>query len=185
MEKILLLGDNTIEQFPIELLENGTNSIINAGIKNIGITLYHNDVLPQLQKKVQEIDYIIIQIGITDLISANKEKQINADELIQRFKRMLLDVYHFRASLIILPIFPTQDEKLNQTIKEFNEKLAQECFESEIEFLEIYDLLLDKNDLLKTTYTEDGFNLSYAGYCLVANQITELIKLLNNNNYCM
>ena len=82
-----------------------------------------------------------------------------------------------------MPLFPTQNKNINELIKEYNYFIAQECFETEIEFLDIYDLLLDENDILKPNYTDDGFELNQNAYNLIANQISELINILENQNY--
>jgi len=80
-----------------------------------------------------------------------------------------------------MPVYPTRNNKLNKLIEEYNYELAKHCYECEIDFLDIYELLLDENNLLKESYTNNGLKLNKTGYQVVGNQITEYFHLLENN----
>lgn len=184
MSKILLLGDTQIERFPKFFIENDNNQIINAGIKNIEVLKY-SKILPKIFNKVGTVDYIILQIGLSDLLklNLNKDNKKNILEITDYTKKLIYDLSKKDASLIVLPIYPTRYKELNKKIMEFNDIIARMCYEGEIEFLDIYEIFLDDENLLKSNYTNNGFKLNKTGHLIVANQINEYIRLIEKDYF--
>ena len=142
MSKILLLGDVQTALFPKNLIGTEEDETINLGIKNINVEKYHKFISKKVYKKIKNIDYIIFQIGMNDLLKYIKEKKkIRFFELIYNIKSILLKLEKLDSKLVVQPIYPTKNRQLNSIIEEFNYLLAKECYETNIEFLDIYDIL--------------------------------------------
>ena len=170
MSKILLLGDTFIGEFPKQLLEK--HKVINAGAKNIGVRKYHKKFIPKILKKVQDVDYVVLQIGLTNILNplCDKDNLTGISELIKKIQMLILDIQKIKAPLVILSLSPTNNNALNQVICEFNERLEKECFEAEIDFINIYNLLID------TDLRQNKNGHQY----LVAEQIKDYINILQN-----
>lgn len=182
MSTILLLGDTQIERFPKEYIEKENIQVVNAGIKNIEILSYYN-MLPKIFERIIIEDYTILQIGITNLLNlySRKINQKDIENLVNNTKKIIYSIHKQGTSILVMPVYPTRNNKLNKLIEEYNYELAQHCYESEIDFLDIYELLLDENNLLKESYTNNGLKLNKTGYQVVGNQIKEYFHLLENN----
>lgn len=182
MSNILLLGDTSIEKFPKNYIENESHRVINAGIKNIEIAKY-SMFIPRILEKTKNIDYVVLQLGMTDIININynKDNRKYIDILIEQIKKIIYIISNKNINLIVLPLLPTRNEKLNNQIKEYNYALAKLCYEGVIEFLDIYDMFLDEENLLKIESTNKGIKLNKSGYAIVANQINEYINSFEKN----
>lgn len=183
MSKYLLLGDTLINRFPAELIGNDFNKTLNASYRNIDVLTYHKLIMPKVLGTIEEVDCTILQIGldnIINIIKCNKLESLN--EVIENIKDLIVDVNNHTPRLIVVGICSTRNRKLNEIIKLVNEKLEEECFYMSIDYLNLYDLMLDNNDLLKRNYTTNGIKITENGYRLIANQINEFI-LMNDINY--
>ena len=181
MAKILLLGDSIIAHMPNNLIGNENDEIINAGTENIGIGNCHNYVWPIVSK--QEIDIIVLLIGINNILRPDCDYD-NMESLKDTVKKMINFINELNTPyvhLIVQSVYPTRNEEVNKKIQIFNDKIFEHCYQLEIEYLDIYELLTDKDGLLKETYTNDGIHLNEFGYNLIANQINEEFLMLNDD----
>ena len=155
-------------------------------VKNIEILKYQN-FIPNILKKITKKDYIIYQIGLTDILKQNKNTEYSIEELISQNRKIINEILQSsnitESNLLILPILPTTNPILNNQIIEFNYLIAKNCYETGIEFLDIYELFLDEKNLLKLDYTKNGITLNQNGYKVLASQINGYIQLIENSYY--
>lgn len=183
MSKILLLGDSITAHMPNNLIGNENDEIINAGTENIGIGSCHNYIWPKF--KNQEIDVIVLLIGINNILRPDCDYD-NMESLKDTVKKMINFINELNTPyvhLIVQSVYPTRNEEVNKKIQIFNDKIFEHCYQLAIEYLDLYDLLLDENGLLMEKYTKDGIHPNFDGYNLIANQINELFLMYDNNYF--
>jgi len=181
MAKILLIGDNFTQQFPENFIGDKRDEIINQSFDNIGVATYHKNIWPKISE--EDIDIIVFLLGFNNIINPDIDNdELNTiNDTIEKIKKFINDLSRTDARIILQSLYPTRSEKLNLLIKTVNEKILEHCYGMDIEYLDMYDLLTDKNGLLKENYTTDGIHITNMGYTLIANQINDFIETINKD----
>ena len=63
----------------------------------------------------------------------------------------------------------------NDDIKEINEKLEDYCEDNDITYIDMYDLLKDKDDNFNSKYTKDGLHPNDDGYEVITKELKKYL----------
>ena len=166
---IIFIGDSIIEYYPLQELLGTSKTIVNRGIRGYQTGLLRENLDAHLYGEA--VDQIVLLIGTNDIgkdIPMN-EALNNLESVIQTISR---DYPLSQIKLVsILPVNEGEDFKqtvyirTNDKIKAWNQAyqdLASAYMQ--VEYIPVFDSLLDEAGQLKPTYTTDGLHLSVAGY---------------------
>ena len=177
---IIFIGDSIIEYYPLQELLGTSKTIVNRGIRGYQTGLLLDNLDAHLYGDA--VDQIVILIGTNDIgkdIPMN-EALNNLESVIQTISR---DYPLSQIKLVsILPVNESKDFKqtvyirTNEKIKAWNQ--AYQDLTSAympVEFVPVFENLLDQEGQLKADYTTDGLHLSVAGYQALSNTLIKYI----------
>lgn len=177
---IIFIGDSIIEYYPLQELLGTTKTIVNRGIRGYQTGLLRENLDVHLYGDA--VDQIVLLIGTNDIgkdVPMN-EALNNLESVIQTISR---DYPLSQIKLVfILPVH--QGEEYKQTVYiRTNEKInawnqAYQDLASaymQVEFVPVFENLLDQEGQLKADYTTDGLHLSVAGYQALSNTLKKYI----------
>ena len=177
---IIFIGDSIIEYYPLQELLGTTKTIVNRGIRGYQTGLLRENLDAHLYGDA--VDQIVLLIGTNDIgkdVPIN-EALNNLESVIQTISR---DYPLSQIKLVsILPV--NQGEEYKQTVYiRTNEKInawnqAYQDLASaymQVEFVPVFENLLDQEGQLKADYTTDGLHLSVAGYQALSNTLKKYI----------
>lgn len=178
MAKILLIGDSLTERIPPNLIGEQSDEVINQGISNIGVGTYHQYVWPKVYES--DIDIVIFLLGLNNILrpDCDYDNLETIDDTIEKIKKFINEITKTDSRLILQSLYPTRNANINELIQYVNEKILEHCYHIDIEYLEMYDLLTDKEGLLKNEYTIDGIHFNENGVSLIANQINDFLQTI-------
>ncbi len=192
----VLAGDSLSLWFPPGLLPERA-TWLNQGIS--GETSY--GLLKRLRGFEQTQPQIIfVMIGINDLIQgvgdetllANQREILTALKTAHPQARIVLQSIlphggdrarqRYLASVAGSPILPVQPKWVDrlpkishQHLQRLNAQLAAIAQQEQVEFLNLYDLFLDENNLIRAELTTDGLHLSAEGYAVWRSQLEQVM----------
>ena len=179
---IIFIGDSIVEYFPLQELLGTTKTIVNRGIRGYQTGLLLDNLDAHLYGDA--VDQIVILIGTNDIgkdVPMN-EALNNLESVIQTISR---DYPLSQIKLVsILPVNESTDFKqtvyirTNEKIKAWNQAyqdLASAYMQ--VEYVSVFENLLDQEGQLKADYTTDGLHLSVAGYQALSNSFKKYISL--------
>ena len=177
---IIFIGDSIIEYYPLQELLGTSKIIVNRGIRGYQTGLLRENLDAHLYGDA--VDQIVLLIGTNDIgkdVPMN-ETLNNLESVIQTISR---DYPLSQIKLVsILPVH--QGEEYKQTVYiRTNEKInawnqAYQDLASaymQVEFVPVFENLLDQEGQLKADYTTDGLHLSVAGYQALSNTLKKYI----------
>ena len=177
---IIFIGDSIIEYYPLQELLGTSKTIVNRGIRGYQTGLLRENLDVHLYGDA--VDQIVLLIGANDIgkdVPMN-EALNNLESVIQTISR---DYPLSQIKLVsILPVH--QGEEYKQTVYiRTNEKInawnqAYQDLASaymQVEFVPVFENLLDQEGQLKADYTTDGLHLSVAGYQALSNTLKKYI----------
>ena len=177
---IIFIGDSIIEYYPLQELLGTSKNIVNRGIRGYQTGLLRENLDAHLYGNA--VDQIVLLIGTNDIgkdVPMN-EALNNLESVIQSISR---DYPLSQIKLVsILPVH--QGEEYKQTVYiRTNEKInawnqAYQDLASaymQVEFVPVFENLLDQDGQLKADYTTDGLHLSVAGYQALSNTLKKYI----------
>ena len=166
---MIFIGDSIVEYYPLQELLGTAKTIVNRGIRGYQTGLLLDNLDAHLYGDA--VDQIVLLIGTNDIgkdIPMNDALD-NLEGVIQSLNR---DCPLSQIKLVsILPVNEGEEYKqtvyirTNEKIREWNQ--AYEALASaymQVDFLPIYDSLIDSEGQLQSAYTTDGLHLSVAGY---------------------
>ncbi len=172
-DNFIFVGDSITERYPIEELYDGL-PVVNSGVG--GYTT--DDVLRTLDEKVYKYNptKVFLLIGINDL---KQEKSV--DDIFNNIIKIVSKISKNRptAKIYVESIYPvnnSDDERVNPTsvehrsnkdINKINNRLKEYYKNTDVTYIDINSNLLDKKNMLKLKYTEDGVHLTSLGYIKV------------------
>ena len=177
---IIFIGDSIVEYFPLQELLGTTKTIVNRGIRGYqtGLLLDNLDV----HLYGDAVDQIVLLIGTNDIgkdVPMN-EALNNLESVIQTISR---DYPLSQIKLVsILPVNEGEDFKqtvyirTNEKIKAWNQAyqdLASAYMQ--VEFVPVFENLLDQKGQLKSDFTTDGLHLSVSGYHILSEVLKDYI----------
>ena len=177
---IIFIGDSIIEYYPLQELLGTSKAIVNRGIRGYQTGLLLDNLDAHLYGDA--VDQIVILIGTNDIgkdIPMN-EALNNLESVIQTISR---DYPLSQIKLVsILPVNEGEDFKqtvyirTNEKIKAWNQAyqdLASAYMQ--VEFVPVFENLLDHEGQLKSDFTTDGLHLSVSGYQALSNTLKKYI----------
>ena len=181
MSKIVLMGDSITEYMPYIYkgkIGNPEDEVQYKGVSNIGVGNY---MKYGLSRRISECaDVYILLIGINNILRPdcdydNKETLVDLESKLKEFISEI--VKNTSARLIVQSIYPTKYQEHIGDIIFINKQIQSYCENIGIEYLNMYDLLKDENDLLDPKYSDDGIHPNNKGYCIVAEAINKQLVL--------
>ena len=177
---IIFIGDSIIEYYPLQELFGTSKNIVNRGIRGYQIGLLRENLDVHLYG--DSVDQIVLLIGTNDIgkdVPMN-EALNNLESVIQTISR---DYPLSQIKLVsILPVNEGEDFKqtvyirTNEKINAWNQAY-QDLATSymQVEYIPVFDSLLDEAGQLKPTYTTDGLHLSVSGYQVLSSSLRKHI----------
>ena len=177
---IIFIGDSIVEYYPLQELLGTTKTIVNRGIRGYQTGLLLDNLDAHLYGDA--VDQIVLLIGTNDIgkdVPMN-EALNNLESVIQTISR---DYPLSQIKLVsILPVNESTDFKqtvyirTNEKIKAWNQAyqdLASAYMQ--VDFVPVFENLLDQEGQLKEDYTTDGLHLSVSGYQALSNILRKYI----------
>ena len=166
---IIFIGDSIVEYYPLQELFGDAMTIVNRGIRGYQTRLLLENLDAHLYGDA--VDQIVLLIGTNDI-----GKDVSMNETLDNLERVIQSIARdYPLSQIkllsILPVNEGEEYKqtvyirTNEKIREWNQ--AYEALASayiQVDFVPVYDSLIDSEGQLKKDYTTDGLHLSVAGY---------------------
>ena len=177
---IIFIGDSIIEYYPLQELFGTSKNIVNRGIRGYQIGLLRENLDVHLYG--DSVDQIVLLIGTNDIgkdVPMN-EALNNLESVIQTISR---DYPLSQIKIVsILPVNEGEDFRqtvyirTNEKIKMWNQAY-QDLATSymQVEYIPVFDSLLDEAGQLKPTYTTDGLHLSVLGYQVLSSSLRKHI----------
>lgn len=181
MENIIFFGDSITNGYQLEKFF--TNSyIINKGIPGNKT----EDLIKRLDKDVYEYNpsKVVILIGINDIRRGIKEDDIlfNIQTIINGIKTnrnqskiYIESIYPVNENILAEKNQYSVDNLKNETVKKVNESIKTICKDNNIEYIDLYDSLLDDKNNLDELYTYDGLHLNTLGYLKVTSVLRDKV----------
>ena len=166
---IIFIGDSIVEYYPLQELLGTTKTIVNRGIRGYQTGLLLDNLDAHLYGDA--VDQIVLLIGTNDIGKDIPMSQAltNLESVIQSISR---DYPLSQIKLVsILPVHQGEEYKqtvyirTNEKIKGWNQayqELASAYMQ--VEYVSVFEELLDQEGQLKSDYTTDGLHLSVSGY---------------------
>ena len=177
---IIFIGDSIIEYYPLQELLGTSKAIVNRGIRGYQTGLLLDNLDSHLYGDA--VDQIVLLIGTNDIgkdIPMN-EALNNLESVIQTISR---DYPLSQIKLVsILPV--NEDEDFKQTVYiRTNEKIKawNQAYQDlasaymQVEFVPVFENLLDQKGQLKLDFTTDGLHLSVSGYQALSSTLKKYI----------
>ena len=177
---IIFIGDSIVEYFPLQELLGTTKTIVNRGIRGYQTGLLLDNLDAHLYGDA--VDQIVLLIGTNDIGKDIPMSQTltNLESVIQTISR---DYPLSQIKLVsILPVNEGEDFKqavyirTNEKIKACNQAyqdLASAYMQ--VEFVPVFENLLDQKGQLKSDFTTDGLHLSVSGYQALSSTLKKYI----------
>ena len=177
---IIFIGDSIVEYFPLQELLGTTKTIVNRGIRGYQTGLLLDNLDAHLYGDA--VDQIVLLIGTNDIGKDIPMSQTltNLESVIQTISR---DYPLSQIKLVsILPVNEGEDFKqtvyirTNEKIKAWNQAY-QDLASSymQVEFVPVFENLLDQKGQLKSDFTTDGLHLSVSGYQALSSTLKKYI----------
>ena len=177
---IIFIGDSIIEYYPLQELLGTSKAIVNRGIRGYQTGLLLDNLDAHLYGDA--VDQIVLLIGTTDIGKDIPMSQTltNLESVIQTISR---DYPLSQIKLVsILPV--NEGEYFKQTVYiRTNEKIKawNQAYQDlasaymQVEFVPVFENLLDQKSQLKSDFTTDGLHLSVSGYQALSNTLKKYI----------
>lgn len=183
MSKIVLMGDSITEYMPYIYkgsIGNEEDEVKYFGVENIGVGSYMNYCWPRVDH--ENVDAYILLIGTNNISrpDCDYDERETLDDLVEKLKEFINMISATGTRLIVQSIYPTKYPIRIEDIKFVNASVKQYCEDNNIEYLNMYDLLKNEEELFNEEYSDDGIHPNVAGYTLIAEEITKKV----NNKYC-
>lgn len=178
-ENIVLLGDSIFDWYPTEEIFDDY-PIVNSGIAG-NVT---QSILDSLETRVYRYNptKVFILIGTNDIEWDDSEELNNqvANNIIEIAKR--IREKRNKSEVFILSILPVNNnlsgahDRHISEIKTINTMLEKYCENADkVTYINVFDELKNSEEMLKTSYTEDGLHLNNLGYAKLTKIIMKYI----------
>lgn len=173
----LFLGDSITDFYDLDKYYNEL-PVVNSGIS--GNTT--DDILNDMKKRAYQYNpsKVFLLIGTNDLIH-NKSNE----EIVEKVEKIIEEIKENRskAEIYLQSIYPVNyklspymvKNRKNDDIKEINEKLEDYCEDNDITYINMYDLLKDKDDNFNSEYTKDGLHPNDDGYEVITKELKKYL----------
>ncbi len=155
--------------YPLQDLFGTAKTIVNRGLRGYQTKLLLENLDVHLYGDA--VDQIVLLIGTNDI-----GKDVPMNETLDNLERVIQSIArdYPLSQIKLLSILPVNEgEKYKQTVYiRTNEKIREwnQAYEAltsaymQVDFVPVYDSLIDSEGQLQSAYTTDGLHLSVAGY---------------------
>ena len=177
---IIFIGDSIVEYYPLQELFGVAKTIVNRGIRGYQTRLLLENLDAHLYGDA--VDQIALLIGTNDI-----GKDVSMNDALDNLERVIQSIArdYPLSQIKLLSILPVNEgEKYKQTVYiRTNEKIREwnQAYEAlasaymQVDFLPIYDSLIDSEGQLKKEYTTDGLHLSVTGYQVLTKALKDYL----------
>ena len=177
---ILFIGDSIVEYYPLQELFGTSKTIVNRGIRGYQTGLLLENLDAHLYGGA--VDKIVLLIGTNDI-----GKDVPVNDVLNNLEAIIQSIArdYPLTEIKLLSILPVNEgEEYKQTVYiRTNEKIqkwnqAYQELDSaymQVEFVPVFDSLLDQEGQLKKEYTTDGLHLSVAGYQVLTKALKDYL----------
>ena len=189
--KVLLLGDSITEYLPKDKLniddhynlkkniENGCDNFTfyKCGIENYPTEWLRQYVFPRLDTTF--FDTIVLQCGINDFFMPYQDEDYAKKTPIEIYKSIIDFVEEIKSvsgkKVALQSLYPVENGKITpiEAIQFINDKLSKYCKLKDIEFLDMYNLLVGENGDYIEGLSDDSLHPNSQGYAIVAKKLTQ------------
>ena len=182
-QNIVFLGDSITEYYYLPKYY-GDLPVVNSGIG--GNKAY--DILGDMENRVYKYNptKVFLLVGTNDLFHRTDREIVNNIADIAR----LIHKHRKNAKVYVESIYPINNEtkgndividwmvstRDNERIKSINKQIEENSVDYDYTYLDFYNLLADKDGMLKLEYTVDGLHISDEGYKLITKEIMKIIE---------
>ncbi len=184
-ENIVFLGDSLTEEYDI-LKFFGDYPSINSGVSG-----YCTDnIIDNLENFVYEYNptKVVLLIGTNDICI----RDYGNTGIVDNIKKIVRYIKKNRskAKIYVESLYPVNGvstdpkisqwmvgDRTNSQIIEINKLLKKMCEEEKVEYIDMYQELIDEEGNLNVDYTRDGLHMSEEGYKVVTKKIKEVLEI--------
>ena len=177
---ILFIGDSIVEYYPLQELFGTSKTIVNRGIRGYQTGLLLENLDAHLYGGA--VDKIVLLIGTNDI-----GKDVPVNEALNNLEAIIQSIArdYPLTEMKLLSILPVNEgeeykqtvyirtnekiQKWNQAYKELSSAYMQ------VEFVPVFDSLIDQAGQLKKDYTTDGLHLSVTGYQVLTKALKDYL----------
>lgn len=184
-ENIVFLGDSITYMYDLQDSFEGHN-VINSGTDGAST----KDVLEKMDEKVYIYNpsKVFILIGTNDF-DEERHGKFDEDTTINNIKSIIEGIKENRrfAEIYIESVYPINNSdgeiiqptmvknRNNDNIKKLNVRIKKLAKEEDIEYINMYDKLVDEDGLLNYDYTRDGLHINSVGYEVITEVLNKYI----------
>lgn len=178
-ERILFLGDSITSRYDLNKYYTSHNTF-NSGVGGNQTT----DILNDLDNRVYKYNptMVFLLIGTNDLVYSgldNSSIKINIEEIVTKIHERFPD-----ARIYLESIYPVDsnvnkeivESRTNDNIKLLNSKIKNICDDGKCTYINMFDILKNKDGNMNRLYTVDGLHLSKFGYKVVTKELLKYIE---------
>ena len=177
---ILFIGDSIVEYYPLQELFGTSKTIVNRGIRGYQTGLLLENLDAHLYGGA--VDKIVLLIGTNDI-----GKDVPVNEALNNLEAIIQSIArdYPLTEIKLLSILPVNEgEEYKQTVYiRTNEKIQKwnQAYQElasvymQVEFVPVFDSLIDQEGQLKKDYTTDGLHLSVTGYQVLTKALKDYL----------
>ena len=144
-----------------------------------------DDLLKNMKSKIYDFNpsIVFLQVGINDL-----NNKVSEDDLLSQIYDIIKGIKENRpyAKIYIESLYPINpdisefdkeffnEEINNNLISNFNVKLKKLTDENDVEYINLFDLLINDDNKLDEEYYDNGIDLNDSGYEIVLKEINKI-----------
>ena len=181
-ENIVFLGDSITDFYDLDKYYKGYN-VVNSGISGNQTISLINEIKNRVY--IYNPTKVFILIGTNDLVDSNRTNE----EIVENIEKIVNGIKENRpkAKIYVESIYPvnnTDNKKVvhsttktrsNKRIKKINILIKEMCKDNNIEYINLYDELVDKDGNLNIDYTKDGLHMSEEGYEVITKKLKKYL----------
>lgn len=184
-ENIIFLGDSLTSMYDVEGYYKNHN-VINSGISGEST----QEVLASLKQRVfiYNPSKVFLLIGTNDFDEKN-HGPYDEDTTVNNIKTIIEEIKANRkfAEIYVESVYPindSDDERIkhwmlgnrnNENISSLNKRIKQLTKEEKVNYINVYDKLLNEDGLLNIDYTTDGLHINDTGYDVITGVLRNYI----------
>ncbi len=177
---IIFIGDSIVEYYPLQELLQTNKVLINRGIRGYKTDLLLDNLDAHLFGSA--LDKVFILIGTNDIGKEIPQSETleNLEGVIQKISRE-----YPLAQIQLLSVLPVNEGeeykgtvylRTNEKIQDLNRAYqGLASIYTNVQFIDLYETLLDETGQLDQEFTTDGLHLTIAGYALLSSELDKYL----------
>ncbi|RSJ30299.1 SGNH/GDSL hydrolase family protein [Streptococcus gordonii] len=177
---IIFIGDSIVEYYPLQELLQTNKVLINRGIRGYKTDLLLDNLDAHLFGSA--LDKVFILIGTNDI-----GKEIPQSETLENLEGMIQKISreYPLAQIQLLSVLPVNEGeeykgtvylRTNEKIQDLNRAYqGLASIYTNVQFIDLYETLLDETGQLDQEFTTDGLHLTIAGYALLSSELDKYL----------